>query len=233
MTGSGEKAMNKARYPNVYESEAGRKKAFFTRSLNPGTKVYGETLVKDGKAEYREWDPWKSKLCAAMKKGISQTGLREGNVVLYLGAATGTTVSHVSDIVTNSGFVFALDFAPRVMRELVFLAEDRRNIAPVLADAARPDRFASRVSQADFIYQDIAQRDQADIFLRNCEWFLRSEGFALLCVKARSVDISRKPREIFQQVRRQLEESGMLSVVEYRELEPYQKDHCIFVCKKK
>jgi len=116
---------------------------------------------------------------------------------------------------------------------LVFLAEDRKNIAPVLADAARPATFCGSVSQADWLYQDIAQRDQAEIFLRNCDWFLKKDGFALLCVKARSIDISKRPREIFQQTRKMLEDSRMVEVVEYRELDPFQKDHCIFICKKR
>lgn len=225
--------IRETRFQNVFEMEKGKRKTLLTKSLVPGNKVYGESLVKHGKYEYREWDTWKSKLCSAIIKGASQIGLREGNVVLYLGASTGTTVSHVSDIVTNSGFVFALDFAPRVVRELVFLAEERRNIAPILADAARPEKFADKVCQTDIVYQDIAQRSQAEIFLKNCEWFLKKDGFGLLCIKARSVDISKNPREIFQTTRKQLEQSEMLSIVDYRELNPYQKDHCLFVCKKK
>ncbi len=225
--------IQQTRFANIFEIEKGRKKMLLTKNLVPGRKVYDETLIKDGKYEYREWDIWKSKLGSAIVKGASQIGLREGNVVLYLGASTGTTVSHVSDIVTNSGFVFALDFAPRVVRELVFLAEERKNIAPILGDAARPDTFASRISQADLVYQDIAQRDQTNIFLKNCEWFLKKDGFALFCVKARSVDVSKKPRDIFQQTRKVLEQSDILTVVEYRELDPYQKDHCMFICKKK
>ena len=116
--------VQKTRFPNIFESGGEKKKILLTKSISPGMKVYGEKIIRIGKDEYREWDAWKSKLCAAILKGASQIGLKEGNVVLYLGASTGTTVSHVSDIVTNSGFVFALDFAPRVMRELVFLAED-------------------------------------------------------------------------------------------------------------
>jgi len=223
--------IRQTRLPNIFEAEKNRKKIILTRSIAPGKKVYGESLIREGNVEYREWDPWKSKLCAAITKGISQIGLREGNVVMYLGASTGTTVSHVSDIVTNSGFVFALDFAPRVLRELVFVAEDRKNIAPVLADAARVDTFADKVSQADFLYQDIAQRGQADIFLKACDWFLKKDGIGILCVKARSVDISKRPREIYQITRKMIEQK--LTIVDYIELDPFQKDHCMFVCKKK
>ncbi len=223
--------IKQTRFPNIYGDERGRRSSIYTRSINPGKKVYGEILAKDGKYEYREWDAWKSKLCSAIKKGVSQIGLREGNTVLYLGASTGTTVSHVSDIVTNSGFVFAVEFAPRVTRDLVFLAKDRKNIAPILESATRPEKYADRVCQVDIVYQDIAQRDQANIFLKNCDWYLKEGGFGLLCVKARSIDISKKPREVYQETRKILEEK--LTVVEYRELDPYQKDHCIFICKKK
>src|SRR3989338_5683719 len=121
----------------------------FTINLAPGKKVYDERLVKGDRIEYREWNPLKSKLAAMILKNSPNIGIRKNDVVLYLGAASGTTVSHVSDIVGNEGFIFALDFAPRVVRDLVFVSEDRKNIAPLLEDANRPERYIDKISQAD------------------------------------------------------------------------------------
>lgn len=212
-----------------------QKRKLYTKSLDPGHSVYGESFVKekskDGDIEFREWDIRRSKLAAAIAKEVTQIGMKEGDSILYLGCSTGTTVSHVSDIVGKDGFVFALDFAPRVMREMVFLSERRKNIAPILGDAKNPDSYASQVYEVDCVFQDIAQKEQAEIFLKNCKAFLKQGGFGLLSVKARSIDVTRRPKQIFMDIRAKLERE--ITIVDYRELDPFERDHCIFVCKKK
>ncbi len=212
----------------VYEDE---KKRVYTINLTPGKRVYDEKLVKEKRVEYREWNCRKSKLAAAILKGSPNIFIRKNDVVLYLGCSTGTTVSHVSDIVGRDGFIFGVDFAPRVMREMVFVAEDRKNIAPILGDANRPESYVDRVCMVDVVYQDIAQRNQVDIFLKNVKMFLKKEGYCLLVVKARSVDVTKKPKVIFSEVKQRLEKE--LIIIDYRTLEPYQLDHCMFVCKKR
>ena len=127
--------------------------------------------------------------------------------------------------------MFALDFAPRVVRELVLLCEHRKNMIPIMGNALFPEQYAHLVPAVDIIYQDIAQRDQAGIFLKNCKRFLKSGGFALLALKARSVDVSKRPKEVFKDIKTQLEKE--MTIVDYKELDPYEKDHAMFVCKKK
>ena len=217
-------------FKGIYETQKGKRLVLLTKNLVPGKKVYGENLIRDGGIEYREWDPSRSKLAAALMKGASQIGIKENDFVLYLGAASGTTVSHISDIIGKGGFIFAIDISPRVLRDLVFVAEDRKNIAPILADASKPETYYKNISSADVIYQDVAQREQVDIFLENFR-FLKQDGFALLCVKARSVDVAKNPKQIFRETKERLEKQ--VNIIEYRELGPYEKDHCIFVCKKK
>jgi len=221
--------MKEGRFKGVYETR--KKKKLFTKSFVPGERVYEEKIVKENDKEYREWDPRRSKLAAAILNGIKQIGFKEEDVVLYLGAATGTTCSHVSDILVKKGFVFALDFAPRVVRELVFLCNERKNIAPILADANKPKEYVDRISEVDYIYQDIAQKNQAEIFLKNCRLFLKKGGFCFIAVKSRSIDVTKKPKAVFRDVKYKLEKE--LTIVDYKELRPYQKDHCVFLCKKK
>lgn len=221
--------MRQTKFPGIYEKRVGRRTQLLTKNLVPGTTVYSERMVIEDGIEYREWDVRRSKLASGVLKGLNQTGLKEGSVVLYLGAASGTTVSHVSDIVGKKGFVFALDFAPRVVRQLVFVAESRKNIAPILADCAQPQTYFHKILQADFLFQDIAQKNQAEIFLKNM-MYLKPGSFGILCVKSRSVDITKRPKEVFQDVRRELEKE--VTIVDYRLLDPFQKDHCMFVCKK-
>ena len=114
---------------------------------------------------------------------------------------------------------------------MVFVCEKRKNITPILADANQPLKFIHHVSQVDFIYQDVAQKNQAGIFLKNCNLFLKQDGFGFLCVKSRSEDVTKKPKEIYQRVRQKLEKE--ITIVDYRTLDPLEKDHCVFVCKKK
>lgn len=215
--------------PGIYEIRR-KNRILLTKNLTPGKTVYTEEIVKEGNDEYRTWDPFKSKLCAALLKGLKSSYIKEGDFVLYLGASTGTTPSHVSDIVGKDGFVYALDFAPRVVRDLVFVCKDRENMAPLLADANRPATYLGNISPVDIVYQDIAQRNQVDIFIKNIEAYLRLGGYALLAVKARSVDVTKKPRQIFSDVRRIL--STKYQILDEVILEPFEKDHCMFVVKK-
>ncbi|MBU1004317.1 MAG: fibrillarin-like rRNA/tRNA 2'-O-methyltransferase [Nanoarchaeota archaeon] len=220
--------MKKSKIFEVYEDSKGR---LYTINLTPGKTVYGERLVKADGVEYREWNASKSKLAATILKGSPNVFIRKNDVILYLGCSSGTTVSHVSDIVGSNGFVFALDFAPRMVRDIVFVCEERKNIAPILADANKPDSFVDRVCQVDVIYQDIAQRSQVEIFLKNVNMFLKKEGYGLLAIKARSIDVTKRPRQIFAEIRQKLEKE--MTIVDSRTLEPFQMDHCMFICKKK
>ena len=218
------------RLQGIYESEKAKKK-LFTINLSPGKKVYDENLIKEKGIEYRQWNPRKSKLAAAIIKGVSQIGIKPNSTVLYLGCASGTTCSHVSDIIGKNGFVFALDFAPRVMREMVFVCENRSNIMPIITDANNIESFEKQITMVDVVFQDIAQKQQAEIFIKNCKKFLKKEGFGLLSVKARSIDVAKKPKIVFQEIREKLEKE--LTIVDYRTLEPFEIDHCMFICKKK
>lgn len=222
--------MEKSSVFEVYEIKKGKNRAIYTKSLAPGKRVYDEIIKKKGGTEYREWNPYKSKLAAAILKGAPNIFVRKGHIVLYLGASTGTTASHVSDIVGTEGFVFALDSAPRVTRDLVFVCEDRINMAPLLENAFRPENYKDKVTKADIIYQDIAQRNQIEIFLKNVDLFLKEGGHCIITIKSKSIDVTKNPKEIFKEIREKLEKH--LKIVDSRNLSPYQKDHMIYFCKK-
>ena len=224
--------IQKSKIFEVYESYRGQnRRILYTQNLTPGKTVYDESIITENNIEYREWNPRKSKLAAAIQKDTNNIFIRANNTILYLGSSTGTTISHVSDIVGSKGFIFAVDSAPRVMRELVFIAEHRKNIAPILANANKPADYQDKVSSVDVVYQDIAQRNQLQIFLKNVNQFLKKDGYALLIVKANSIDITRKPKAIFNELRQDLEKE--MTIIDYKILEPLQLGHYIFICKKK
>jgi len=199
--------------------------ALLTRNLVPGAKVYNEDLVFREGVEYRVWDPFRSKLAAAMIKGLPDDIIRQGSKVLYLGASTGTTASHVSDLVGAEGVVIGVEFAPRVAREFVErVARARRNVIPFVSDAREPSKY--RVMQVDVVYCDIAQPDQTEIALANCSSMLKRGGSLLLAVKARSIDVLKDPRRVYA------EEADKLSSAGFRvntviELSPFEKDHAL------
>jgi fibrillarin-like pre-rRNA processing protein len=217
----------------LYRKKVGKNVIYFTKSAYPGFRGFDERIERVNGEEYREIKAERSKFMAAVAKGLSQTGVRKGSTVLYLGASHGYTPSFMSDIIGKEGFMFALDFAPRVVKDLVFVCEKRDNMAPMLENASHPENYVDRVPKVDVVFQDIAQRNQVKIFLDNCNLFLKPGGFGLLALKARSIDVSRRPADIFREVRAELEKDKGIIIVDYRELAPFEKDHAFFVVKKK
>jgi fibrillarin-like pre-rRNA processing protein len=207
------------------------KRRLYTKSLAGKHQVYGERLVRQDGTVYREWDPRRSKLGAGIRVGLSQIAIRPDSTVLYLGAASGTTVSHVADIVGKDGFVYALDISKTTARMLMHAVVDHwPNVAPLLYNAALPGGYRHFVrGQADVVFQDIAQKSQVRIFFDNCKAYLKKGGFGLLSVKAKSIDVTKRSKAIFQDVERQLERRT--TIVDKRILEPYEKDHILFVIK--
>jgi fibrillarin-like pre-rRNA processing protein len=204
-----------------------------TLSQDPGTTVYGEDTVRIGDREYRLWDPYRSKLAAAVLKGVSEVPIKPGNSVLYLGAASGTTASHVSDLVRESGRVYCVEFAQRSFRDLVNNAsKNRRNMTPIFGDARFPEKYRSIVQGVDTVYADIAQPDQARILSENIDLYLGDDGDFLFAVKARSIDTSKDPSTIFRLERTLLEEKGY-NVKEMVRLFPFEKDHCMILGSKR
>lgn len=201
-----------------------------TQNLVPGHRVYGEQLIKWNNVEYRVWNPYRSKLAAAILKGIEEMPISEGDKVLYLGAASGTTASHVSDIVGPSGIVYAVEFAPRVMREFIERCEPRRNMIPILADAQFPNLYRMIVSEVDVIYADIAQPFQSKILVDNADVFLKENGWAMIAIKAMSIDVTQKPSETYKREIDTLKKRGF-DVVHVVHLEPFDEAHAFVVAK--
>jgi fibrillarin-like pre-rRNA processing protein len=220
-------------FEGIYWAVREGKERLATLSQDPGTTVYGEDTVKIADREYRIWDPYRSKLAAAILKGLSEVPIRPGNSILYLGAASGTTASHVSDIVGDKGRVYCVEFAQRSFRDLANNAsKNRRNMTPIFADARFPEKYRSIVQGVDTVYADIAQPDQARILSENIAQYLSEKGNFLFAVKARSIDVSRDPATIFRQERNILEENGY-KVREMIRLDPFEKDHSMILGSKR
>jgi fibrillarin-like pre-rRNA processing protein len=202
-----------------------------TLNLVQGNSVYGEKLVGHKGEEYRIWDPFRSKLAGALKKGLKNLPIQKSMKVLYLGASTGTTVSHISDIVGSEGIVFAVEPAIRVARELIENVASRRgNVVPIIEDARKPDSYFSIFWKVDIVYSDIAQSDQTDIAIANCHAYLKKGGTVLVVIKTRSIDVTMEPKSVVAREARRLQDGGF-HIHQIVNLDPFDKDHSIIQAK--
>jgi fibrillarin-like pre-rRNA processing protein len=221
-------------FPEIYQAflEDGAQR-LATRNLTPGRTVYGERLIRFKKVEYRVWDAFRSKLAAAIIKGLQTVPVTSGSNVLYLGAASGTTPSHVSDIVGEDGHVYCVEFASRSLRELVNnVATYRLNMSPFLEDARFPEKYAMFIpSKVDCVYCDVAQPEQAKLLADNADVLLKPEGWAMLAVKAQSIDVTKDPLAVYKQEAKVLKKRGF-KIKEIVNLEPYDKAHAMIVAQK-
>jgi fibrillarin-like pre-rRNA processing protein len=204
-----------------------------TRNLAPGKSVYAERLIRFEGVEYRLWDAFRSKLAAAILKGIQNVPIKPGHNVLYLGAASGTTASHISDIVGEQGQVYCVEFASRSLRELVSnVCVNRPNMSPFLEDARTPEKYSVFIAdRVDDIYCDVAQPEQARLVADNADVFLKEEGWIMLAVKAQSIDVTKEPSVVYREEVKVLENRAF-KVTEVVGLEPYEKAHAMIAAQK-
>ena len=201
-----------------------------TVNYAPGVQVYQEKLIEYEDKELRLWNPRRSKLAASIIKGLSVFPFKNDSKVLYLGASAGTTPSHISDVCTG-GRVYCVEFSPTMMRDFLDVSSCRENLIPILDDATRPYNYQHLVENVDVVYSDVAQATQTKLFLDNFKLFAKDDAIGILMIKARSIDVTMKPEDIFKQEKKHLKQGG-LKVIEEIKLDPYEKDHIAFICEK-
>ncbi|KAF4121807.1 rRNA 2'-O-methyltransferase fibrillarin [Geosmithia morbida] len=227
------------RHAGVFVIRGGKEDGLATRNITPGESVYGEKRVSvdetqqndDGtttttKVEYRTWNPFRSKLCAAIAGGADDIYMKPGSRVLYLGGASGTSVSHVADLVGPTGYVYAVEFSSRSGRDLVGMASKRTNVVPIVEDARQPARYRMVVPMVDVIFADVAQPDQARIVAMNANWFLKAGGGVLISIKANCIDSTAPAAEVFANEVQKMRADGIKPKYQLT-LEPFERDHCL------
>ena len=203
-------------------------KKLATENLMPGNQVYNEKLLNVKGVEYRIWNPFRSKLAASIMNGLKDFPFNKKSDVLYLGVSTGTTISHISDIVGQDGIIFGVEHATRVARDFLDrVASHRKNIVPIIQDARKPEEFFSVYKKVDVVYVDIAQPDQTDIAIENCKLYLKSGGYLFLIIKTRSIDVTKDPKRVIKNEIKKLE--SLFEIKQTIDLQPYDKDHAMVV----
>jgi rRNA 2'-O-methyltransferase fibrillarin len=211
----------------------GKEDALVTLNSTPGKSVYAEKRIsvdkEDGsKVEYRVWNPFRSKLAAAILGGVDNIWMSPGSKVLYLGAASGTTVSHVSDLVGPTGTVYAVEFSHRSGRDLINMAKSRTNVIPIIEDARHPLKYRMLVGMVDCIFADVAQPDQARIVAINAHHFLKNGGHFVISIKANCIDSTVPAEAVFASEVKKLQQE-QFKPAEQLTLEPYERDHAVVV----
>lgn len=214
---------------------SGKEDALVTLNMVPGKAVYGEKRIsvddpknEGQKLEYRVWNPFRSKIAAAIIGGVQNIHIGPGKKVLYLGAASGTTVSHVSDVVGPEGCVYAVEFSPRSGRDLINMAKVRTNVVPIIEDARHPLKYRMVVGMVDVVFADVAQPDQARIVAINAHHFLKKGGHFVISIKASCVDSTIPAEAVFQSEVKKLR-AEQFKPKEQLTLEPYERDHAVVV----
>jgi len=231
MRGGAKVVVQPHRHDGVFIAR-GKEDALVTRNLVPGESVYGEKRISveegEQKIEYRVWNPFRSKVAAAILGGVDNIHISPGKKVLYLGAASGTTVSHVADIVGPAGLVYAVEFSHRSGRDLINVAKKRTNVIPIIEDARRPEKYRMLVGMVDVIFADVAQPDQARIIALNAHHFLKNGGHFVISIKANCIDSTVDAATVFAKEVKKLQEERM-KPKEQLTLEPYERDHAVVI----
>ena len=213
---------------NIFWFQIDGEKKLATENLIPKNQVYNEKLVKIKGTEYRIWNPFRSNLAATIMNGLRDFPFMQKSSVLYLGVSTGTTISHISDIVGQNGIIFGVEHTSRVARDFLDrVASHRKNIIPIIQDARKPQEYFSVFKKVDVAYVDIAQPDQTDIAIDNCKMYLKSNGYLFLVIKTRSIDVTKDPKKVISNEIKKLE--PLFEIKQIINLQPYDKDHAIVI----
>ena len=167
-------------------------------------------------------------VAAAILGGVDNIWIKPGSKVLYLGAAAGTSVSHVSNIVGPKGNVYAVEFSHRPGRDLLNMAKSRTNVIPIIEDARHPLKYRMLVGMVDCVFADIAQPDQARIVALNSHYFLKTGGHSVIAIKASCIDSTAAPEAVFRREVSKLQGENF-KPLEQLTLEPYERDHCVLI----
>lgn len=218
-------------FPNVYFSGSQKNLKLYTQNKYEAKRVYGENVISYGGIEYREWDPYRSKLAALLLLKPKLEIFLKNQVCLYLGASSGTTISHLSDILSK-GLIFGVEVAERSIRQLIQNTSQRKNIVPILGDANFPENYAKSIFvDADIVYQDVAQPNQAEIAIKNCNYYLKNSGYLIFAIKSQSIDSIEKSETIYREEKKSLVSNGY-EILESVNIHKFAANHIILIAQR-
>ena len=210
----------------IYEEEG----KIYTINNTDKNKYYDESILIYEDNFYREWNPYKSKISASIKKNLKEIPICGESIILYLDSSSGTTVSHISDVL-KKGKIFAVDSSKEMMKKFMKLVYNRKNIFPVLESARNYKKYdIPSNTNIDLIIQDVACVDQVDILINNSDYYLKSGGKVLMSIKTQSIDSIKKPGVVIEEQKEILK--CKFKILQTLNLEPFEKNHWLLLMEK-
>ena len=191
---------------------------------------YEENLVEMNGKQYSIWNPYMSKLAAAIINGIEIFPILKKTKILYVDPATEKTVKHISDIVGINGKIFVVrNIIKNSKNFLEQIAKNRSNIFTIIPDKTNPARLTGMTETVDVIYIDIAEHNQTEIAIQNCKNHLRIGGFLMLIVPTKNIDFTSNPSKKNQEERKKLQTS--FDIIQEINLTDFFKEYSMVIAK--
>lgn len=214
---------------NIFWIRVGDKKKPATINLYNENKIYNEKLVKKNSIEYKIWEPYRSKLAAAIMNGLEILPITRKSKVLCLGSFTGTTTNHISDIVGTDGLVFCVAHSNKGTQNIVYEVKNRSNTNLIIHDLRNPSKYPAISEKVNVVYVDIEQPDQTEIAILNCKTHLKTGGYLILIIKTKNKDDTKQSNEIIKGKVKKL--SVFFDILQEVNLENYDREHSIVIAK--
>ena len=207
------------------------KKKLATLNNADVNKIYNEKLIEmDGK-QYNIWNPYTSKLAAAIVNGMEIFPILKKTQILYFDTTVDKTLNHISDIIGVNGRIF-------VVRDIIenskkFLEDDSNNRTNVVSITQEkksiPAKFVPNIETVNVVYVDIAQNNETDVAIQNCKNYLINGGFLMLVVPTRKIDFANNPDRQNLEERQKLQSS--FEIIQQINLTDFFKEHSMIIAK--
>ena len=205
-------------------------KKLATLSNMSTNRDYKENLVQTNGKRYSIWNPYTSKLAAAIINGMEIFPILKKTKILYLDPTTEKTVKHISNIVGINGKIFVVrDVMKNSKNFLEQIVKNRSNIFTIIPDKTNPARLTGMTEMVDVIYIDIAEHNQTEIAIQNCKNHLRIGGFLMLIVPTKNIDFANNPSKKNQEERKKLQTS--FDIIQEINLTDFFKEYSMVIAK--
>jgi len=193
-------------------------------------EAYNEKLTEINGKQYNVWNPYTSKLAAAIVNGMEIFPILKKTKVLYLNGTIEKTLSHISDIIGVNGKIFILrDINENSKNFLENVMNDRTNVFTITRDNGDPAKFSSKSEMVNVVYVDITQHNETEVAIQNCKRYLRDGGFLMLVVPTKKIDFVNNPNGQNLEEIQKLQSS--FEIIQQINLTDFFKEHSMIIAK--
>ena len=167
----------------IFQIQIGNEEQLATKNIVKGTKTRKEKIVIVNNEEFLEWNPYKSKLAAAIRSGLQILPIIKNSKVVCINPLEESTILHISNIVGSKGSVFVIDVDKNKKSFLNKLVNTHKNIIPIYDTVDELSFSSSITGKVDALYVDIPESEQIETIVEKYGSLLKNEGFLMLIAK--------------------------------------------------